>query len=285
MNKTDAFQYINDLPMNEYNKKNRGEVFTKMAIVEEQLSCLPNFVWKNRKIKWLDVASGVGNYSVYCYYKLMNSFRLMIPNRDKRSKHIIENMLFMVEIDIQNVEKCKSMFNKIDPHVKPNIFVIDFLSFHVDTKYDVIMGNPPYTTPNSVDNTKLSTRSLYPNFIAHSLNLLKKNGFLSFIHPVSWRRYSRESRFSFENYDILYMYTNNQFKGFGDCAPYINYYVIQNSFTKDKLTKYHTVFNNDTYKGVVSLRKLPFLPLLINEQTISIIRKLIKNNYDYKNNC
>ena len=84
MNKLDAFQYIDELPVVEYNKKNRGEVFTKMAIVEEHLSALPKSVWKGKKYQWLDVASGVGNYTIFCYFKLMSTLRSAIKNTSKR---------------------------------------------------------------------------------------------------------------------------------------------------------------------------------------------------------
>ena len=278
MKQSDAFQYIDDLPVIEYNKKNRGEVFTKISIVKEHLAALPNSLWKKKNMRWLDIASGVGNYTVFCYFKLMNTLNNVIKSNSKRSKHIIEKMLFMVEIDKGNAHKCRELFRKIDPKASPNIFIMDFLTFHTNKKFNVIIGNPPYTTPNAIDNTKLSTRSLYPYFISHSLSFLKKRGYLSLIHPVSWRRYSRESRFSFENYNILYIYTNNNFKGFGDCAPYINYYVVQNKNTINHLTKYTTIYKDKTYTGSVSLRNLPFLPLLISKESISIIRKLLTNS-------
>jgi hypothetical protein len=145
------------------------------------------------------------------------------------------------------------------------------------------MGNPPYTKPNKKDKTKLSTRSLYPDFISYSLKLLKKNGYLSYIHPISWRRYSRESRFSFDNYDILYMYTNNDYKEFGVSAPYINYYIIQNK-KSSILTKYETCFFNEKYTGCTYLKNLSYMPLLISKETINILHKMNSKNENIKLN-
>ena len=84
MKQSDAFQYIDDLPVIEYNKKNRGEVFTKISIVKEHLAALPNSLWKKKNMRWLDIASGVGNYTVFCYFKLMNTLNNVIKSNSKK---------------------------------------------------------------------------------------------------------------------------------------------------------------------------------------------------------
>jgi len=281
---TEVYEKIHSfLPTIHENKKSRGEVFTHIDIVDEQLSRLPDSVWKNKSFKWLDVASGVGNYSIWCYYKLMTHLSKEIPDGERRSKHIIEKMLFMVEIDSSNVRECRKLFKMIDPNTSPNIIKSDFLNtsvFH-NQYFDVIIGNPPYTKPNKKNKLKLSTRSIYPDVIAKSLEILENGGYLSFIHPVSWRRYSRESRFSFDKYDILFMYTNNKFAGFGVSAPYINYYVLRKTYTPKLKTKYITVFDGKRYEGnSLHLKQLPlpFLPLLLNTTTIRILHKLTQYN-------
>ena len=41
---------------------------------------------------------------------------------EHRSKHIIENMLFMVELNPVNCKVCRKIFNMIDNNVEPNIY-------------------------------------------------------------------------------------------------------------------------------------------------------------------
>ena len=135
-----------------------GEVFTSIELICEMLSKLPSKIWKNTNLKWLDPANGIGNFSIVVYYKLMESLNTKIQNEKKRSKHIIENMLYMVEINTNNIKRCKKIFKLIDPYAKPNLYKGSFLSndfksvnpkiqklFNVN-KYDIIMGNPPYNT-------------------------------------------------------------------------------------------------------------------------------------------
>ena len=58
----------------------------------------PNNVWSNTKLKWLDPAAGVGNFGLLIYYRLMNGLKSKIPDLKKRSTHILENMLYQVEL-------------------------------------------------------------------------------------------------------------------------------------------------------------------------------------------
>ena len=71
----------------------------------------------------MDPSTGIGNFSIVVYYKLMESLKNVsgYKNKDIRSKHIIEKMLYMVELNPANVKICKKIFRLIDPNAKPNI--------------------------------------------------------------------------------------------------------------------------------------------------------------------
>ena len=58
---------------------------------------------------------------------------------DLCSKHIIENMLYMIDININHIEYLHSLFN-----YKNNIICIDFLNYDTNIVFDVIISNPPY---------------------------------------------------------------------------------------------------------------------------------------------
>ena len=169
-------------------KKLFGEVFTPVELVCEMLDKLPKEVWKNPNLKWLDPANGIGNYPVVVYYKLMDSLADVkgFETESKRSKHIIENMLVMVELNPINVRVCKKIFNMIDGDCVPNVFEEDFLEWseNTDNKFDVIMGNPPY---NSGGTKHTGEKNIYAIFSKQSLKMLKLDGLLLFIHPQPYR--------------------------------------------------------------------------------------------------
>lgn len=61
----------NCLKPKDIEKKQFGEVFTPMSIVEEMLDKLPMKVWTNKNLKWLDPAAGMGNFPIAVYLRLM----------------------------------------------------------------------------------------------------------------------------------------------------------------------------------------------------------------------
>ena len=50
---------IEYLAVKESEKNKFGEVFTPMELIEEMLDKLPENVWKNPELKWLDPANGI----------------------------------------------------------------------------------------------------------------------------------------------------------------------------------------------------------------------------------
>jgi hypothetical protein len=167
---------------NQIAKKMRGEVFTPMELVEKLLDRLPSDLWTNAAIKWLDPANGIGNFPVAVYYRLMVGLSRVIPNFEKRKRHILEEMLYVCEIDKKNCEVYKDLCGR---DFSLNLVEGDFLTHDFgDLKFDVVMGNPPYNTPRLKSNGNV----LYPRFVNKSLQLLKENGFLCMIHPPGWRK-------------------------------------------------------------------------------------------------
>ena len=275
----------------EYEKKMYGEVFTSTDIIFDMISKLPKHVFYNHRYKWLDPACGVGNYSIIIYYKLMECLKNKFKNDTICSKYIIENMIYMIEINPNNVKTAKSIFKKINKNAKINISNSDFINEDTKwekdlnmnkTKFNIIISNPPFQKPNKTDSTKLSTKPLYDKFVIKAFDYLYDDGFLSFIHPVSWRRVSKEIKILpfFLNKKVLYLYTNNNYKGFGKSAPLINYYVIQNSKNTQNVTDYDTFFDGIKYSGKLILsNQFKFIPMLLSKEVTNILNKiLLKQN-------
>tara|TARA_Y100000389_G_scaffold153331_1_gene153535 strand:+ start:7089 stop:8783 length:1695 start_codon:yes stop_codon:yes gene_type:complete len=186
------------LVIREDEKTMHGEVFTPPELICEMLNTLPKSVWANKDLKWLDPANGIGNYPIVVYYKLLQGLKHAIPDQEKRSKHIIENMLYMVELDHINVNTCRKLFKILDPKATPNIARANFLEEENkwkkalgNDKYDIIMGNPPYNEggvrAKGKSHESSETKTLWPLFVKNCLNYLRdKESYLLFIHPGSW---------------------------------------------------------------------------------------------------
>jgi hypothetical protein len=177
-------------------KKDLGEVFTPIELIEDMLSHLPKSDWSNPDLKWLDPANGIGNFPVVIFYKLDEGLKEWEPNENKRRKHIIENMIFMMEIQSNNNRIARNIFTSLCKSCTPNIWTIDTLKatnekikeyFHVEN-FDRIIGNPPFQAFQEAEGKRGGGDELYMKFVKKSIELLKSDGFLVFVHPPSWRK-------------------------------------------------------------------------------------------------
>lgn len=178
-----------NLPSKEKEKSKFGEVFTPVTMIETLYKNYPKKVWNNPSYTWLDPAAGIGNFSLVLFFWLMNGLKNSIPNEDKRAKHILENMIYMVEINSNNINTCKNIFRTLSPTSKLNIHKGDFLKLNTTSlnwpnKFNCIIGNPPY----NIGGTGLEgSKRTHIIFTEASLKILTEKGYLSFICPPSYR--------------------------------------------------------------------------------------------------
>jgi hypothetical protein len=277
-------EYINDnISPNEKEKKKYGEVFTPIELVEEMLDKLPNEVWSNPHLRWLDPAVGIGNFPIIAYLKLMDGLKEWKPDDEERRKHILENMLYMVEINNKNI----IILNKLlcGHKYKLNIFEGSFIDgnyytslnysiYNTDLKFDIIMGNPPF------NNGKSKNNPIYHHFCLKSIKYLNTNGYLLFIHPPAWKRvYTEDNKsltgviyYKYKNLYLIYIKLNLNISNF----PSVDYYLLQNIRYNGKYTEVENYFNNKEYRSnVVLSNTYNFLPNLITKESISILNKLL----------
>jgi hypothetical protein len=342
--------FINDnLKPNHLKKKQHGEVFTPMKLVNEMLDTLPKEVWKIPDLKWLDPSAGIGNFPVAVYMRLMEGLKDVKGYKDeeKRRKHILENMLYMVELDKTNVFMMKKIFcgkkyelnifegsfidgkykdeieifniideddekkevkkkeckkicekeNKICNYntgkcikapkkyknitKKENIKFINKIKKEFNNNFDIIIGNPPYQEHYDNTNERVGGSSLWSKFLNKSINLLIKNGYILFITPCSWmsggsNKQSGNILGGIMQVNTLY-YLNIQ-----ECSKYFNvgstfsYYLIKKSF-EDKSFKCICKYKGKIYDSQFEnkdFRKMQIIPLLFNDDMVSIIKKV-----------
>jgi len=174
------------LKPNVYQKKQNGEVFTPLTLVNEMLDKLPSEVWNNKNYKWLDPAVGIGNFPIIVFERLMKGLSKEIPDEQVRRKHILENMLYAVDICPVNISIYKLIMGYPKDYQSKNIVTGSFLddkTFQGFT-FDVIVGNPPYNAPGNTNTGNV----IWTKFLGKSILNIKTSGYLVFVHPPGWRR-------------------------------------------------------------------------------------------------
>lgn len=251
----------------EVEKKKYGEVMTPLELVKDMVNTLPEDVWKNPNLKWLDPANGTGPYPLMVIYKLMGGLKDWEPNEEKRYKHIVENMIYVCELQPKNMFLYMCAVDPWDNH-DLNIYTGSFLSDGFDIhmkevwgvdKFDVIIGNPPY---NSGSSNKGSAHVLWDKFVIKSFGTLINNGYLSMVHPSGWRSLSGgfdEVKNVLIQKDILYLEIHNERDGmrvFGAETRY-DFYCVRNS-TSSKLTTKIKCQNGEYVK--CNTKEMKFIP-------------------------
>jgi site-specific DNA-methyltransferase (adenine-specific) len=300
-NPKELLEFLNaNLKPTKEKKEKNGEVFTPIKLIEEMFDKLteanPN-IWSDPNLKWLDPAAGMGNFTIVAYLRLMEGLKTKIPNIEKRRKHILENMLYMVEYDRTNSFMMSKIFcgNTYNLNIFTGSFIdgeryekegIDIFSLDetkikkykyknyaeenkkfsrkvnsIGGKFDVIMGNPPF------NNEKKSP--IYNKFIEQSLELTNK---LLYIIPSRWfaggKGLDKFRIMMLNRTDIVFI--KNYEKSdtiFGkdvDIAGGINYFLIDKS--------YNGLCNFNNF--MIKLNKYDIL--ITNKDNYNIIDKITK---------
>ena len=264
-----------NLAPKEIEKKTSGEVFTPMKLVNEMLDTLPKDVWKNKDLKWLDPAAGIGNFPIAVYMRLMVSLEDVIKDKDERKKHIIENMIHMVELNKKNVFIMRKIF--CGATYKLNVFEGSFLDYKADIKFDIIMGNPPFQNTNEEGERRALLNNLWSVFIDISFNkLLKVKGYLLFITPYSWMTPGFKYKDIFYDNYIIYLNIKECEKYFKGVGSSFSYYLIKKTNKKGN-TNIICEYNNEIYKSKILINDINFLPILLTDKSLSIIKKFYNN--------
>jgi hypothetical protein len=232
------------------------------------LSHLPSKDWSNPDLKWLDPANGIGNFPITIFYKLDEGLKSWEPNEKKRRKHIIENMLYMMELQSNNNRVCKKMFASLCEGCIPNIWTINtltqtkasiFTHFNIE-KIDRVIGNPPFQDLQEAKGKRGGGDSLYMDFVKLSIDIIEDDGYLVFVHPPSWRKPEyNEGRKSSKNAGMFkLMAHDNQ----------LEYLEIHSS--NDGLTQFKAATRYDFYTLKKTPAKTPTIIKDINGDTIDV---------------
>jgi hypothetical protein len=189
----ELLELINEcLKPKEIEKKKFGEVFTPPSFINDyMLGDLEEYykekynknIYEDETLKWGDTTTGMGNFPIAIYYKLMDGLKQKIPNDKDRKKHILEKMLFMAEYNKKNCFIVKQIFN-MNNEFKLNLYEGDSLQLDIQkefgiAKFDIVIGNPPYNE----ELKSTGAKALYNKFVEYYIEKCK---LLCFVIPSRW---------------------------------------------------------------------------------------------------
>ena len=270
--------------------KTHGEVMTPIWLVEDMLNTLPSDVWNNPNLKWLDPCSGVGTYSSIVVQRLMKGLETFEKNPIKRYRHIIEEMIYVCELQPKNMFIFHCVFDKDDTN-ELNTYCGSFLDENFDKhmtnvwgveKFDIVMGNPPY---NDGSTNKGSAHVLWDKFVVKSLDILVSGGYLNMVHPSGWRNVDGGFKYIqnlIKSKDVMYLEIHNEkdgMKTFGAETRY-DFYCIRNTNTNNHITKIKCQDGEIEYSDIKDMEFIPnekfniFKSLIAkqNEDKVDILR-------------
>lgn len=192
--------------------RKHGEVFTNNKVVGYILNEVGYTSDKNlQNVRILEPASGKGAFTKEILIRLFkSSIKYNFPFEDT----LIANVLF-VEVDLLAYQELVISVDSIiefltgkNSNVSSKVCIqTDYLSYEFKTKFNCIVGNPPYIRHELIPEekkkeyrNKFSTfkyrADLYVPFFEQSLTLLKPSGILSFICSNRWinNQYGSELR-------------------------------------------------------------------------------------------
>jgi DNA (cytosine-5)-methyltransferase 1 len=135
-------------------RKENAAFYTNKFIVNEIMGNLPNF--GKDEIRILEPSVGAGNF---------------IPFLLKRYKDVGHVILDLVDIDEDSIETLKLILAKIKipRNFTLNIICQDFLTMAIDQKYDLVVGNPPFS--KIIGKPKIKAQYLEQNLNKNTSNL------------------------------------------------------------------------------------------------------------------
>lgn len=226
----------------------KGEVFTPEELVKEMLDKIPTSVWENPTSTFLDPCMGKGTFLIDILRRLTTIYGY--------SKEDAMSRIYGYDVRVKYINYLKRGGFK-------NVSHKDFLNEKIEMKFDVVVGNPPYQDSSK---SQGKNSSLWTKFLIKSDTLVKDNGFITMVTPISWIAPNENQKTNLKNVfntnNLLYLDT--KCGRFFKEASTFSYYVIKkdNNYTT-------TIVNGEN----MSL-KLNFLPNKLTKDMLSLTNKI-----------
>jgi hypothetical protein len=203
------------------------------------------------------------------------------PDDEKRYKHIVENMIYVCELQPKNMFLYMCAIDPFDTY-KLNIYTGSFLEEGFDKhmkevwgidKFDIVVGNPPYNDNQKSEGKRGGGTSLWDKFVNKYFKILNINGFICNVHPNGWRGLGKHAEIGnlMKSKQILYLEIHDAQDGmrvFGAGTKY-DWYTLQNcnSYKETKIK------DQDGKLSMIYISNLPFIPSGMFDKIIPLISK------------
>lgn len=214
-------------------------------------------------IKIFEPCVGKGGFVVDLISILMECFKEEIQDEETRYKYIVEECIYMSELNKWNVYIVEKMINP-EKKYKINMNEGDTLELDIKKKwgitgFDIVVGNPPY---NKDSINKGSSHVLWDKFVVYCINILKENGLITLVHPSGWRAptggYAKIKDKLIKENNMIYLNMNDFKMGqkIFKCSTNFDWYVVKKSKDYEK-----TIINDiDNKEYEIDLRALEYIP-------------------------
>ena len=244
----DLQTFKQDCKVSKTDKLEYGEIYTPFSLIKQMLDLFDLAVFQDQKKTWLDVGAGQGYFSMLLFARLNIGLGSIIPEETKRKTHIVQKMLYMVELKESNVTSLREMFG-----AGANIIGGDFCKHDFKDKYDYIIGNPPYNAhgmkkvpTNTARDKTQDGATMWTQFIKKSLPLLRDTtSQLCMIVPALWLKPDKSglhqllTHYKLEKIHCLSSNeTNTLFKG--EAQTPTCYFLLTNSTSEGIMQLYDT---------------------------------------------
>jgi len=249
-----------------------AEGSTPGKLVNEMLDKLPKDTWTDPKKTFCDPCMGTGKYILGIKERLMEGLKNSIPNEKEREKHIIEEMIWGVDIARGKTSIAKKLIN--NKGYKDNLLNKDSLNLDWNKmpKFDVVVGNPPFQKEVKREkgtNVSNAGAKIWHYFVEIGFSILNKNGIIAFITPDLWRtgpkKTIKEAQELIWNNNIIFFDSANNFFDVGGIVN-IDYWIVSKNFNLDGVT-IDPIF-----------KKNKFLPISKNSQIKQFYKDIEKND-------
>lgn len=257
-----------------------GEVFTPRLLISEMLDTLPPEVWKNKDLKWLDPAVGIGNFPAVILDRLMVGLEGVIPDEGERRKHILEEMLYMCDISTKNLFLLYMLFDK-NNEFKLNVYRGSFLTEEFDKHMkeewkldgvDVVVGNPPYQLGKN--------SNFYVKFIDKFKRISNIDSKLLFITPNRFFQPSHKAHKAIEDCQLIKLF-HNLGSYFPGVTTHIGAFLLSKNTPIDNNRNIECYFDSGSFKGGYNIdfnKPIPTDPRLSDPIYMNIITKITDYN-------
>ena len=265
--------FDNYLIPQEIEKKNNAEVSTPYELRKDMLDKIPIKFWSNPKHTVFEPCCGKSGFLLDIIDRFMEGLKVFEPVEIKRYEYIVKNCLYYADINPLNIYISELLLNP-NKNLKLNYYEGNTLELNINEKFgldyfDSIIGNPPY---NDKSGNKGKNHTLWDKFILYSLNILKKKGYLLFVHPSIWRQINNKILNLYKNKQLLYIEIHNVKDGLKTfkCSTRYDWYLLENI----KPYIYTFIRDENNILNKIHINEWDFIPNMY----FTKIQKLLSNN-------